>query len=219
MKPPFIRSFLAFCSLLIPVLLLVGYLHFGGWVYRSGITLSCLLLVVGIWFLRSRTHDLVYIMLAFLFSMGGDAVLGHYSSRPIGFVAGIVLFLIAHLCYIRFCLFHGSPHRTVFLFFLAVFLGYYAFFMLPAISPWLLSLAVLVYILVSILSLSAACGVGESGLSKWVFVAGIASLLFSDFLISLSSFMGIYSLKWLIMPTYFASQLLVTASLLSPKRD
>lgn len=210
---------MAFCPLLIPILFLAGYLHSGGWVYRSGITLSCLALVACVWFLRSRPLDMAFIMLAFLFSLAGDAVLGHYSSQAIGFVAGIVLFLVAHLLYIRFCLFHGSPSRMVFWVLAAVFLGYYLFCLLPVVRPWVLSLAVLAYIFVSILSLSAAWGMGERGWEKWLFVLGIASLLFSDWLISLSSFMSIYSLKWLIMPTYFTSQLLVTASLLSMEKD
>ena len=200
----------------IPILLLVGYLHCGGWLFRSGVTLSCLLLTACVWFMRSRPRDMMFILLAFLFSMAGDAVLGHFSSRPAGFVAGIVLFLVAHLLYIRYCLFRGSPHRGLFLLLTAVFLGYYFFWLYPVVSPWVLSLAVLGYILVSVLSLSAACGMEMNRVGKWFFVAGIGCLLFSDWLISLRSFLGITDIGWLIMPTYFASQILVTASQLLP---
>ena len=200
--------------LLVPLVLLTGYLNAGGWWFRSGVTLSCLVLVVCTWLFHSRRQDLVFVMLAFLFSLAGDAVLGRYYAQPTGFVAGVILFLFAHLSYIRYSLFYGSPNRTVFWLLLVVFLSYYFICLMPVIHPWPVSLAVLVYIFISILSLSAACGMEGYSLEKWLFVAGIASLLFSDMLISLNMFMGISDLHWMMMPTYFASQIFVTASVL-----
>ena len=200
--------------LLIPVALLTGYLNAGGWWLRSGVTLSCLALVMLVWLLRSRRRDLVFVMLAFAFSIAGDSVLGRYSAQPMGFLAGVILFLIAHLAYIKYCLLHGSPSRPVFWLLAAVFLSYYAFCLLPAVHPWPLNAAVLAYIFISIFSLSAAWGMKERSFGKWLFVVGIASLLFSDLLISLNSFMGISNFRRMIMPTYFASQIFVTASVL-----
>ena len=200
--------------LLVPLALLAGYLNAGGWWLRSGVTLSCLALVMLVWLLRSRRRDLVFVMLAFAFSIAGDSVLGRYSAQPMGFLAGVILFLTAHLAYIKYCLLHGSPSRPVFWLLTAVFLSYYVFCLLPAVHPWPLNVAVLAYIFISILSLSAAWGMRDQGIGKWLFVVGIASLLFSDLLISLNSFMGISDFRRMIMPTYFASQIFVTASML-----
>lgn len=50
--------------------------------------------------------------------------------------------------------------------------------------------------------------------SRFLFIAGVASLLFSDLLIAQKRFVGDGTLYALMMPTYFASQLLITASLL-----
>lgn len=200
--------------LLIPLALLAGYLNAGGWWLRSGVTLSCLALVISVWVLRSRQRDLFSIMLAFAFSIAGDSVLGRYSAQPMGFLAGVILFLLAHLAYIKYCLVHGSPCRPVMWLLMAVFLGYYVFCLLPVVHPWPLSVAVLAYIFISILSLSSAWGMRGQSFGKWLFVVGIAFLLFSDLLISLNTFMGISGFRRMIMPTYFASQIFVTASVL-----
>lgn len=214
MTLPCKRFISALFPLFIPLILLTGYLNAGGWWLRSGVTLSCLVIAFCVWLFRRQHRDSAFIMLAFLFSMAGDAVLGRYYARPTGFVAGVILFLLAHLFYIKYCLLHGSPNRMIFWLLTAVFLSYYLFFLLPVIHPWPVSLAVLVYVFISILSVSAACGMEGRSLGKWLFVAGITSLLFSDLLISLDTFMGISDFRRLMMPTYFASQILVTASLL-----
>ncbi|MCR5180163.1 MAG: hypothetical protein K6C30_02960, partial [Bacteroidaceae bacterium] len=53
-----------------------------------------------------------------------------------------------------------------------------------------------------------------SSLPKALFVVGIACLLFSDLLIAQRRFLSDSTLYFLMMPTYFASQLLATHSLL-----
>ena len=55
-------------------------------------------------------------------------------------------------------------------------------------------------------------------LARVLFAAGIASLLFSDLLIAQKRFLGDDTLYLLMMPTYFTSQLLVTASILTNTR-
>ena len=72
----------------IPILLLVGYLHCGGWLFRSGVTLSCLLLTACVWFMRSRPRDMMFILLAFLFSIR-SAIHSNHSS--------VVMVLIAEI--------------------------------------------------------------------------------------------------------------------------
>ena len=71
--------------------------------------------------------------------------------------------------------------------------------------------------------MAAAVGIGRgcmivSRFSRALFIIGIASLLFSDLLIAQKRFLHDGTLYPLMMPTYLASQLLVTASLLLHKR-
>ena len=78
--------------------------------------------------------------------------------------------------------------------------------------------AVLAYILVSCLSLAAAAGLHlPNRFARILFIAGIASLLFSDLLIAQKRFLHDGTLYILMMPTYFASQILVTAAIIRLK--
>ena len=100
--------------------------------------------------------------------------------------------------------------------FVLAYLGYYLLLLRPAIGDSVTSLAVLAYILVSCISIAAAAGIRfpASRLSRLLFILGIASLIFSDTLIAQKRFLHEDCLFTLMMPTYFASQLLVTAALL-----
>ncbi len=56
-----------------------------------------------------------------------------------------------------------------------------------------------------------------SNLWKILFVVGIASLLFSDLLIAQKRFLHDGTLYPMMMPTYFASQLFISAALICRK--
>lgn len=51
-------------------------------------------------------------------------------------------------------------------------------------------------------------------LPKCLFVAGIASILFSDTIIAFKEFSGYKELNFLIMPTYYLSHILMTLQLI-----
>lgn len=88
---------------------------------------------------------------------------------------------------------------------------------MPNISDTVLLIAAFGYMLVSCVSFAAAAGVRFPGYAKWCFVAGIASLLFSDTIIALREFTDFKGWGLLIMPTYYLSHILMTFALLASK--
>ena len=209
--------------LLLPLATLILYLLTGSFLMRSSTTLLCLAIVLAFSVLRQRQRTALWVVVAFAFSFAGDYVLCHWGGHFEGFVAGVGLFLLAHLGYVAYSLCRGHIVWWLLALLVVVFVTYYVLLLRPAISDSVTSLAVLAYILISCLSMATAAGIqpsltsspyGIAPTSRFLFIAGVASLLFSDLLIAQKRFLGDDTLYLLMMPTYFASQLLITASLL-----
>lgn len=213
--------------LFLPLATLVGYLLTGSFFLRSSTTLLCLVITLILCVALRRERAVWWVVAAFALSFMGDYVLGHWGGSFEGFVSGVGLFLLAHLCYVGYSLCRGRLLRWLFLVLVLIFGAYYIFLLCPAISDVVTSTAVLAYILVSCLSLAAAAGIksesselcenSKLSVFKILFVAGVASLLFSDLLIAQKRFLHDGTLYPLMMPTYFASQLLISAALISRK--
>lgn len=206
-------------SLLLPLAALIGYFATGSFVFRSATTLLCLAIVLVVSVLRQRQVGAWWIVAAFAFSFAGDYVLGHWGGGFTGFVSGVGLFLLAHLGYVAYCLRLGRLSWWLFALLVFVFGLYYWLLLRPAIGDVVTSVAVLAYILISCLSMAAAVGLRDGRLAhepltRALYIIGIGCLLFSDLLIAQKRFLHDGTLYPLMMPTYFASQLFVTASLL-----
>ena len=76
---------------------------------------------------------------------------------------------------------------------------------------WPVGLIAALYTVLSLATLAAAIG-RNRGLGGWLFAGGIGLLLFSDTLISLREFWNWSRGSAWILPTYYLSQLLVTAT-------
>jgi uncharacterized membrane protein YhhN len=204
-----------YVSLLLPLILLVCYLIEPRYAVRFWITVSCIP-IVG-WYGRYQPlrKDTAVIILAFLFSILGDWMLHASTAGNSYFIYGVLFFFIAHIFYILFCLRHGSIAKAFALNITICFLAYYLMALLPNIPQTAIRIAVLLYILVSCLSLSAAKGLRLQPTAKYLFFAGIICLVFSDTLISLHNYLHISTLYFSMLPTYYASQILVSASIIS----
>ena len=205
--------------LLLPLFALIGYFVTGSFVLRSATTLLCLAIVLAVAVMRHREQASWWVIAAFALSFAGDFVLGHWGGGFKGFVSGVGLFLLAHFGYVGYSLRRGRLSWLLFLFLSSVFFGYYIVLLRPAINDVVTRVSVIAYILVSCLSMAAAVGIGRGGhtvssFSRAIYIIGIASLLFSDLLIAQKRFLHDGTLYALMMPLYFASQLLVTASLI-----
>lgn len=203
-----------YISLIIPVVLLLCYLVDTQYVFRFFITVSCIPIVL--WYgIRSRGYVMsAIIAAAFLFSILGDWMLHTSGNCSNHFIYGIVFFFIAHLSYIAFCLKNGRMHFKMALILVICFCLYYVLALLPVIDNAVIRVAVLIYILISCLSLAAAKGLKLDSIVNKLFLCGILCLVFSDILISTHDFLHIPYMYFLMLPAYYASQILVSAAII-----
>jgi len=198
--------------LLLPVLFTVLAVTGWGFIYRAAVSASCAIIV---WFLARQFagNSKWYVIAALLVSIAGDWFMSHTSGFPVRFIYGVCLFFVAHLGFIAFCLKNGRINRIVLLVMLTGFLAFFFIALLPALSQPVLFIAVLAYLIVSCLSFSVATGLQLPSVIRWCFSFGIALLVFSDTLIALKDFAGYKGAGFLILPTYFASHIVITLAL------
>lgn len=205
--------------LLLPVLTLTLYLCTRIYAFSILTTsFSCIIMVIFIG--AKNCMKTLYVAFAFLFSIAGDFMLGHAPHLQFHFIYGVGLFFMAHVCYISYALQNGRINWKFLFLLTAGFLIYYLTTLMPAIDHIAINIAVLLYTLISCLSIAAAAGLkSRSKVSNCLFLSGICCLAFSDTLISLNVFLSIDAIYFLMLPTYYASQILVTASLISYPAD
>ncbi len=160
----------------------------------------------------------LFVPLAFGFSIIGDMFLHFDEGRAPLFIAGVAFYFVAHIFYICYTLRRGRVNWWMFAVLTVLFTAYFIWLLIPSISDMGIRIAVMAYILVSCLSVSTASAMPYSPTmdrtAKALIITGISSLLFSDFLISLHDFIGIGTGYWLMLPTFYLSQILVSAALI-----
>lgn len=166
-----------------------------------------------------RHREVGWVLLAFAGSIVGDAFLSTRAGRESFYIAGIAAFFVAHLGYLGFALRHGRLHRPLLVVFLAGYLGWFVVQLGPAIRSVPLKSAALAYLLISCTTLAAAAGLRLPPAVKAGYVAGIGLIVFSDTLIALSDFLKVKGVSFLILPTYYLAQVVVTGALLLRDRD
>ena len=202
--------------LLIIVPIICAILDFKGLgsIYKYTVAFACgiiLCLAYG----RNIKKDVWIVVAAFMFSIAGGWFLSNRRGLEIRFIYGIFCYFIAHLGFLWYAMKNGKMNKWVLYITLTVYLAFYIFMLYPSIDSKPLGLAALCYLLISCISLAAAAGLRFSALPKWLFAAGIFSLVFSDTIIAFKEFLNYdkyYSL--LMMPTYFLSHILITLGLL-----
>lgn len=198
-----------------PMLSAVLALTYHDFFFKAGVAGSGILILFAVYFRQFKaSRDLWMILIAFLFSIGGDWFLSNRRGDAGMFVAGIGLFFVAHIGYLAYALLNGRLHRTYTLALLVVYLLFFFLKLYPSIDDRVLMVAALVYTLISCFSLGAAAGINGNGPDKWIYCFGILMLLFSDTIIALREFTAYRSPSFLILPTYYLSQISVTLSLL-----
>ena len=169
------------------ILALVGC----GYIFHLIFALSCTSLVL--FFPKKELKTYIWLLaLAFILSIGGDWMLKFKDIIPMRFIYGIVLYFLAHVSYLVCFLKNGKFHIISFLILLTAYGLFYILKLIPAIPDTLLLGAVLFYLVISCCTFSAAIGLNlKDRMSKYFFIAGIASLVFSDTLIALKEFLHI----------------------------
>lgn len=154
---------------------------------------------------------------AFAFSAAGDYFLSNKGSNDSYFVIGIALYLLAHVSYTAYALRRGRIARLALLVLVTGYGAYFLRYLRPALHDAVLGVAVLVYLLISCVAVAAALGIGArdgGAVHKWLFVFGIANIVFSDTLISMNEFLHERRLNDLILPTYYLAHIAVSAALI-----
>ena len=203
--------------LLIPVQLIsatLALLHYG-FVFKSGSAAVAILILLLMFLYRQlRSREMIPLILAFSFSIVGDWFLSHRDGEIMRFIYGIVFFFFAHTGYLWYALLKGTMRWRFTIILLMAYLLFFLLVLYPTITNKALILAVLAYLIISVVSLGAAMGIMGDKRSRLAFVLGISLILFSDTIIALREFIGYHSLNELILPAYYLSHIFIACSVL-----
>jgi uncharacterized membrane protein YhhN len=210
MSKELLKSKWLYGLLAIPVVSAILALRYHDFGYKAGVAGSGILILLVLYF-RQLKHakDVWAIIVAFLFSIGGDWFLSNRHGNTGMFIAGIVLFFLAHAGYLSFALLNGRVNWIFTIILLTGYLGFFCLKLYPSIEDKMLLLAVIGYLLISCFSLGAAAGIQSGPVVKGIYIFGIAMILFSDTIIALREFAGYRPLNFLILPTYYLAQICV----------
>jgi uncharacterized membrane protein YhhN len=205
--------------LLIPLLSGIIAVLNHDFLFKAGVAASGILILAFLNYFRLiNPKGILLIILAFLFSIGGDWFLSNRHGRLMMFIAGIGLYFFAHLFYLVYALANGKINWRFTGILLAGFLLFFIVVLYPGIPDKVLMVAALVYLLISCFSLGAAFGIKTEPLTKWAYFFGILLILFSDTIISLKEFVRYKELNFLILPTYYLAQISIVFSLISRRK-
>ncbi len=200
-------------ALIVPIFFAVMSIRTGNFYYNLGVTGVCILLLVA----SPQPMTVIPVMACLLISILGDYFMGHQQSDNKYYLFGIIAFFFAHCCLIWYS--YNKTDYPIWLLvtggLLAVGYGLYlAMRILPHIKDILMQVAVVLYASASVIALVMAIGMNVGILQRVLYALGVASIVFSDTLISECDFAGNQSPARGIMPTYFLCHLLITASCL-----
>lgn len=166
------------------------------------------------------------VMAAALFvSFIGDYFMAHKGKNEFKYLLGIAGFFLGHVIFIAHALlcipfaaheafFSDVAPRTVFIregliAGAALAVGFIPYLLLRVIGkvPKLFRIPVVLYTLISIVGLACAVMTGN-----WIYILGVAMLLFSDTMIAESDFVGNHTVSKPILPTYYLCHILVALS-------
>ena len=202
-------------TLLVPIAAASAALRTGrGWFKLAVPGTSAVILVVSASVGRSWSLSLGAIVAAFVFSAAGDFFLSNKGSDTALFVRGIALYALAHVGYLLAALFNAGISVWLFAVLVAALSVYFFAFLAPAIKERPLAISVFGYIVLSCAAMAASVTVVWPTPSPLLYATGIALILFSDLMISLYEFRRVVAARPLILPTYYAAHLLITASVL-----
>ena len=209
------KNNLIYTLLLVSVISAILALITSDFIFKSGTAGIGIFILLVLNFRKVKpSKDTWFIIGAFLFSIGGDWFLSNMDGDPVMFSKGIALFFLAHVGYLMFALLNGRINWKITGIILTAFLVFYFLILYPAIEEKILVTAVLIYLLISCLSMGAAISIQNDRVVKWAYAFGIFLILFSDTIISLTEFTGYNTLNFIILPTYYLAHISITFSLI-----
>lgn len=214
-NPKSLFPFWLYALLGLASLLGVLALNISSFLLKSGTATIGILILLILFISKPKASNKNWLIVgAFAFSIAGDWFLSNMKGDSGMFVQGIALYFLAHLGYLIYACINGKINWKVTGGILLAFLAFYFLTLAPAVDDSVLKMAVLVYLLVSCLSMGAALGMNFEALVKWPYVFGIFLILFSDTVISFKEFLGYDGLNYTILPTYYLAHVCVVFSLI-----
>ncbi len=209
-----------FCLLILPCInTIVAMIPPHCWLHNTLVSITCFI-VLGYIALTGRSRRIVImtvlVMVGFCFSILGDWLMNIRYGNEKTFIAAIGLFLAAHLCFLTGFIANGKIYKGFVIVVLVLLMGYLPYYFIrlyPAIPTLSLQGAVLVYLLVSICSLTATTVVRFLPPVRTIAIMGICMIVFSDTLIAELVFVGNNKWEGLIIPTYVLTHLLLTIAI------
>lgn len=149
-------------------------------------------------------------------SVLADWFLCHQSGRSERFLYGVTGFFIAHCLFAAYAAVRYSFSLPALIAAVILLAGYGAYMYLRALPGVAdgLKIPIVAYMLISMLSLYAAFSMKAPVFEKILYIAGIASIVFSDTMISENIFVGVKHAGMLVHPTYYACHWLIALSAL-----
>lgn len=214
-NPKSLSPFWLYALLVLAGLLGVLALNISSFLLKSGTAAIGILILLILFFSKPKASNKNWLIVgAFAFSIAGDWFLSNMKEDSAMFVQGIALYFLAHLGYLIYAWINGGINWKITRVILLAFLAFYILTLAPTIDDSVLKVAVLVYLLVSCLSMGAALGMNGEALVKWPYVFGIFLILFSDTVISFKEFLDYDGLNFTILPTYYLAHVCAVFSLI-----
>jgi hypothetical protein len=183
----------------------------GKYAWNVGVTLGCAILL-----LLSEFRAASYCMIAgLLASLAGDYFMGHRYGKMIRYVYGISGFFVAHIFFVLYGAKGFALRPWAIVLGIVLLAGYSVYLkarILPHVREMPLRIAITCYMLVSVLALFFALSMQGTVFERILYILGIACIVFSDTVIGETDFVGTQGIAKLIMPTYYACHILITAS-------
>ncbi|MGI6239787.1 MAG: lysoplasmalogenase family protein [Christensenellales bacterium] len=154
------------------------------------------------------------LILGLFLSIAADWQLAHQKPGGSRFLRGVIGFFIAHLLFLLYALPRYAYHLAPLIVSIALFAGYAVYLalrILPRAAKGLKK-PIALYMLVSVASFYFALSMRAPAPERWLYIAGIAAILFSDTLIAEGDFAGNRKAQHLLLPAYYLCHILISLS-------
>ncbi len=182
----------------------------GQYLFSMLTTLLCALAVSA----SGSVPQKVALIAGLLVSIVADWYLAHQKAGEHMFLYGVMGFFVAHGLFAWYALPRYSYHLSVLVIALILLAGYgvYLFVRIMPHVDGVLKVPVLLYLLISILSLYFALSMNAPTWERILYIAGIVAILASDTMIAEGDFAGNKAADGLMLPLYYLCHILISLS-------
>ncbi len=180
-------------------------------IYKASVTLSCIGICVYA-FMQKGNLAFFLIMAAFIFSIIGDVFLSKRKIKSNFYLYGVIGFFLAHVFYLLFMMHYGRINIFILIILLILYIYYFIRRLYPALKDKKMMIAIILYTIISCLTLASTVGLTTNIITKILCISGIFLILISDTFIGEVDFAKNKKFIKLILPTYYLAHILLAYS-------